>query len=89
MSIQNIYKKINFADETILEQVPGLKAPNNKYGFETEIIPIEELVVLLFLFIEYIYNENNKLKLRMDTLRGQIFTLKIPVEKLRFKYKVA
>jgi hypothetical protein len=89
MSLHNIYKKINFADESIFEKVPGLKKPNNKYGFETETLPIEELVVLLFLFIEHIYNENIKLRSRMDALRSEIFALKMPVEKLRFKYKVA
>jgi len=80
---------MKFADETILEKEPGLKTPSNKYGFEGETIPVNKLVVLLFLFIEHIYEENMKLRARMDTLRSEVFALKIPVEKLRFKFKVA
>lgn len=89
MSIQYIYKKIVFADETILEKEPGLKTPSNQYGFEGETIQVNQLVVLLFLFIEHIYEENMKLRARIDALRSEIFSLKIPVEKLRFKFKVA
>jgi len=87
--LQHLFKKINFADENILERVPGIKKPSNKYGFEDETIPINDLIVLLFLFIEHIYEENIKLRARMDILRGKVFSLKIPVEKLRFKFKVA
>ena len=86
--IQLMYKQIKFATESILERNPGKKSPSNNYGFEDETIDIKELVVLLFLFIEHIYEENMKLRTQIDSLRGDIFALKIPVERLRFKYKV-